>query len=256
MSGSEHDRRLEEAAAFALGALDADRVEDFERHLAGCERCQEELRWLTPAVQALPEAVEPQTPPPALKQRLMAEVRADAEAEAAAQTGERGRAAEGRLAGEGAAGSSAGLGGWLRGLRIGGLTWKPLAGLAAVIVIVAGGIGYAVGTGGGGGGNTHTWEIEPGGNGIAAKVVREGDRAEVRLANVAQLPQGKVLEAWVKRSGKVEAVPALFVPDQAGNATTTIEDMKDVSLVMVTREPTGGTKQPTSEPIVEVPLES
>jgi len=247
MSANEHDQRLEEAVAFALGSLDPDRVDGFKEHLRGCGRCRQELRWLAPAVRALPEAVESRTPPPALKERLMAEVRAEA---AAADPSEAGAAERGSR-------STAGFGEWLRGLRIGGLTWKPLAGLAVVIVIVAGGIGFAAGTGGGGSGQTHTWEIEPGANGIEAKVVREGDRAEVRLANVAQLPKGKVLEAWVERNGEVEAVPALFVPDQAGKATTTIENMEDVSVVMVTREPAGGTKKPTEEPpMVTVPLES
>ncbi len=241
MSAHDHDARLEEAAAFALGALDADRVDDFKAHLEGCERCQEELRWLAPAVRTLPEAVEQQAPSPELKQRLMAEVREDAAAEnwraGAADRGERGRFGE-----------------WLRGLRLGGLTWKPLTGLAVVILLVAGGIGYAVGSGGGSG-NTHTWEGRQA-NGIQASVVREGDKGELHLANVSPLPRGKILEAWVKRDGKVEAVPALFAPDQAGQASTTIDDMTDVSVVMVTREPAGGTTKPTTEPIVEVPLET
>jgi hypothetical protein len=245
MNANDHDPRLEEAVAFALGALDAERVDDFKEHLQGCERCRQELRWLAPAVRALPEAVEPQTPPPALKERLMTEVRADVEAD------ER-RAREG--ARRDRASSRAGFGEWLRGLHVGGLTWKPLAGLAVVVLIVAGGIGYAVGTGGGAGG-AHTTEA-PQPNGIVAKVVTEGDRAEVRLAGVKQLPEGKVLEAWVQRGNAVEPVPALFVPDQAGNASTTIEDIRNVSLVMVTREPAGGTKAPTTKPIVEVPLES
>ena len=81
MNANEHDRRLEEVAAFALGALDAAQIDDFKEHLAGCKRCQDELHWLAPAVQALPEAVERQAPPPALKVRLMEEVRADVAAE-------------------------------------------------------------------------------------------------------------------------------------------------------------------------------
>jgi hypothetical protein len=250
MSANEHDQRLEEAVAFALGSLDADRVDDFKEHLHGCERCRQELRWLAPAVRALPEAVESRTPPPALKERLMAEVRADAAAEqsgAGAEEHREGVAERGSR-------SSAGFGQWLRGLRIGGLTWKPLAGLAVVIVIVAGGIGFAVGTGGGGSGQNHTWEIEPGANGIEAKVVREGDKAEVRLANVGQLPKGKVLEAWVEREGEVEAVPMLFVPNGKGEAATTIGDMRGVTTVMVTEEPPGGSAAPTSEPIATVTI--
>jgi anti-sigma-K factor RskA len=246
MNAHDHDSHFEEAAAFALGALDAERIDDFKEHLKGCKRCQEELRWLAPAVRALPEAAEPQTPPPALKVRLMEEVRADAAAaeKATREEEQRERAASRKSFGE-----------WLSGLHVGGLTWKPLAGLAVVVLVVAGGIGYAVGTGGSGSGNVHTWEAEQGG-GIEAAVVREGDRGELRLTGVEQLPKGKVLEAWVQRGNAVEPVPALFAPDHAGNASTTIEDMQDVSLVMVTQEPAGGTKVPTTEPIVSLPLES
>ncbi|HEX4751333.1 MAG TPA: anti-sigma factor [Solirubrobacterales bacterium] len=247
MNANDHDSRLGEAVAYALGALDPGQIDDFKEHLQRCERCQEELRWLAPAVRALPEAVESRTPPPALKERLMAEVRADVEAEA-----KRARTEERRERDR----SGTGLVEWLRGLHIGGLTWKPLAGMALVVLIVAGGIGYAVGTDNTGGGGPHTTEIEPGANGIEAKVVTEGNRAEVRLAGVNKLPKGKVLEAWVQRGNAVEPVPALFVPDHAGNASTTIENIKGVSLVMVTKEPAGGTKVPTEEPFVEVPLES
>jgi len=246
MNANEHDNRLEEVAAYAIGGLDPDRVEELKRHLAGCKRCQEELRWLSPAVEALPEAVERQAPPPELKQRLMAEVRADAAAEERrARTEERRERAESRP----------GIGEWLRGLNVGGLTWKPLTGLALAILVIAGGIGYAVGNGGGSGG-AHTIEVEPGSNGIAAKVVTEDDRGELHLTGVEQLPKGRVLEAWVERDGIVEPVPALFAPDQAGRASTTIESMNGVSAVMVTREPAGGSKKPTTKPFVEVPIES
>jgi hypothetical protein len=247
MNPGEHDHRLEEAAAFALGSLEPAQIDGFKAHLKGCKRCQEELRWLAPAVLALPETVEEQTPPPALKVRLMAEVRADAAAEAKrVKTEERRERADSRQS----------FGEWLRGLHLGGLTYKPLAGLAVVILIVAGGIGYAVGTGGGGGNGVHTTKVEPGANGIEASVVTEGSRGEIRLAGVKQLPEGKVLEAWVQRGNAIEPVPALFTPDHAGNASTTIEDMRNVSLVMVTREPMGGTKVPTTEPFVKVPIES
>jgi anti-sigma factor RsiW len=244
MNGNEHDRRLEEVAAFALGALDAAQLDDFREHLADCKRCQEQLSWFTPAVRALPEAIEQQTPPPALKVRLMEEVRADVEAEES-----RARVQQRRER----AASRKGFGEWLRGIHLGGLTYKPLAGMAAVVLVVAAAAGYAVGTGGGP--DTHTIQKEQP-NGIVAKVVTEGSRGEVRLANVQQLPEGKVLEAWVQRGSAVEPVAALFAPDHAGNASTTIENMKNVSLVMVTREPAGGTKVPTTEPIVRVPVET
>lgn len=245
MNANEHDPRLEEVAAYAIGGLDPDRVAELEEHLAGCKRCQEELRWLSPAVQGLPEAVERQAPPPELKARLMAEVRADVAAEGLrARTEERRERAESRP----------GVGEWLRGLRLGGLTWKPLAGLALAILAIAGGIGYAVGSGGSGG--SHTSEVPVAANGVGAKVVTEGGRGELHLTGVGPLPKGRILEAWVERDGIVEAVPALFAPDQAGRASTTIENMKGVSAVMVTREPAGGSKKPTTKPFVVVPVET
>jgi hypothetical protein len=238
-----HDRRLEEVAAFALGALDAAQIDDFRDHLKGCKRCQDELTWLAPAVRALPETVEQQTPPPALKVRLMEEVRADVAAEAAqAGATPRRRRSDSRK----------GFRDWIGGLDIGGLTWKPLAGMAAVVLIVAAGVGYLVGNGGGS--DIHTTEVAQK-NGIVAKVVDEDGKGELRLTGVEELPQGKVLEAWVARGEAVEPVKMLFTPDGEGNATTQIEDLKDVDVVMVTREPEGGTKVPTTEPFVEVPLE-
>ena len=237
MNANEHDGRLEEVAAFALGALDAEQTDDFREHLQGCSRCQEELRRLTPAVRALPETVEQQAPPPGLKAKLMEEVRADLAAEAERRE---------RFA------SRRGFREWLVGLDVAGLTWKPLAGMAAVILIVAAGIGYLVGSGGGS--NVHTTEVQQR-NGIVAMVVDEDGRGELRLTGVDQPKQGKVLEAWVARGEAVEPVKATFTPDQAGNASTQIEDLHGVDAVLVTEEPQGGTKVPTMEPFVKVPLE-
>jgi hypothetical protein len=244
MNTDEHDRRREEVAAFALGALDAAQIDDFRDHLKGCKRCQDELTWLAPAVRALPETVEQQTPPPALKVRLMEEVRADVAAEAAqAGATPRRRRSDSRK----------GFRDWIGGLDIGGLTWKPLAGMAAVVLILAAGVGYLVGNDGGS--SIHTTEVQQE-NGIVAMVVEEDGKGELRLTGVEQLPKGKVLEAWVARGEAVEPVEMLFTPDAEGNATTQIEDLKGVDVVMVTREPAGGTKTPTTKPVVEVPLES
>lgn len=243
MNANEHDRRLEEAAAYALGALDPALVDDFTEHLADCKRCQEQLRWFTPAVLALPEAVEQRTPPPELKVRLMEEVRADVAAEAkAARASERRERAESR----------SGFGEWLAGINFAGLTWKPLAGMAAVILVVAAGVGYLVGNDGGV--NLHTYEA-PQTAGIQASVVREGDQGELRLTGVGEVQKGKTLEAWVQRGKTYEPVKMLFKPDEAGNATTQIDNLKGAEAVLVTEEPAAGSKQPTTEPFVNVPLE-
>ena len=48
---------------------------------------------------------------------------------------------------------------------------------------------------------------------------------------------------------------ALFVPDHEGRAQTAIGDMGGVDLVMVTTEPQGGSRSPTSSPIVTVAID-
>jgi hypothetical protein len=243
MNANEHDRRLEEVAAFALGSLDAAQIEDFRGHLKGCKRCQDELAWFAPAVRALPEAVAQQKAPEALKVRLMEEVRADVAAEAKQAGAEERRERNA---------SRKGFREWVAGLDIAGLTWKPLAGMAAVVLIVAAGVGYLVGNGGGS--DLQTTEVtQP--NGIVAKVVNKDGQGELVLAGVDQPKNGKVLEAWVARGESVEPVKETFSPDEAGNASTEIADLKGVDAVLVTEEPQGGTKVPTMEPFVNVPLE-
>ena len=58
MSETEHERWSDDVAAYLLGALEPGEAAELERHLAGCERCRAELRWLRPAVELLPETVE------------------------------------------------------------------------------------------------------------------------------------------------------------------------------------------------------
>jgi len=232
MSANDHSSWSDELAAYALGALEPGEAGAFERHLEDCGRCRAELRWLQPAVGSLPEAVERREPPPRLRESLMAEVRADARA-----VGAEGEAEGGSVLG------------WIhrsfshRGLRL-------AAGLASLALAIAAVAGYEIGKGGGGGEEAGSTIVSRQAGGITVKMIREGKGGRLHLAHVHQLPPGKVLEAWVRREGNVEAVPALFVPNRAGRAETTIADMSGVDTVMVTKEPQGGSKEPTSPPIV------
>jgi anti-sigma-K factor RskA len=231
-----HERWSEELSAYLLGALEADELAAFERHLARCERCQNEVRWLAPALDALPESVERLQPPPALRERLLAEVSEDARPAGGSAAAERRRL--------------------LDRLRDGfGPRWRPLAAGAAALLIVAAGVGYVVGSDGSGGGGNVTTVEKPQASGIVAAVSMEGvEHGRLELTDVPSLPPDKVLEAWLERDGAVEAVPTLFVPNSEGEATTTLGNMSGVSAVMVTAEPPGGSKAPTSKPIVEVAI--
>jgi len=215
MNDSEHTQWSEDLAAYMLGALEPGETAGFERHLDGCERCQAELRWFEPAVQTLPESIERQKPPRSLRENLMVEVRADV------PPAKRPRPR------------------W---------SWRPAMAFAVMVLAVAAVAGYEIGKGGGGEEGAST--VISRSDGITVKMVRKGDGGTLRLTGVDQLPPEKVLEAWVQREGKVEPVPALFVPDREGRASTQIEDMSGVDTVMVTEEPQGGSQEPTSPPIV------
>jgi hypothetical protein len=196
------------------------------------------MRWLTPAVQALPEAVERVEPPPELRGRLMAEVRSEAAAsERAAEPNFLQRASR-----------------WLRELGSGPMGLRPVVGTAAAVLVVVAIAGFAIGGGiGGAESQPSVFEIgDP--SGVTARMVRDGDEGTLHLANVHQVPSDRVLEAWVRRDGQVEPVQALFVPDRKGRASTAIANMSGVDLVMVTAEPRGGSRAPTSSPIVSMPI--
>lgn len=219
---------FDQLAAYALGALEPGEATEVEAHLAECERCQAHLRWLEPAVQALPEGVVRQRAPKGVRDRVMSEVRADVKRAAEAERGP----------------------GWLGWLRAGSYGFKPAIALAAVALLLVAFVGYEVGSNGGGSSAPVVIGSQEEASGIKVKMLGDGDGGTLKLEDVKPLPNDRVLEAWVQREGEVEAVPALFVPDAEGNAATSIEDMDGVELVMVTHEPKGGSETPTSDPIV------
>jgi anti-sigma-K factor RskA len=246
----DHDRWLDEVAAYLLGALDPEEMREVERHLETCQRCQAGLRWAMPAINALPEAVEQLEPPGSLRTRLMNETKRDAAEHAKAAANRRG------------AGFGAHLAERLRGSGSRRRVLSPALGLLVVALAVVAIAGYEVGTndsgssgGAAAGGRVATFEAGKA-PGVVAEVVRreDGSGSTLKLTNVRPLQYNRVLEAWVQRGEKVVPVRALFVPDDEGKATTMLPDMKDVSAVMVTIEPRGGSDEPTSTPIAAVPI--
>jgi anti-sigma-K factor RskA len=74
MTDTRHYDFLEEASAYALGALDADERREFEAHLATCETCQAEVASHRRVASALGLGEIPVAPPVALKDRMIARV--------------------------------------------------------------------------------------------------------------------------------------------------------------------------------------
>lgn len=64
-------------AGYALDALDADERERYEAHLATCERCRAELQGFWQVSGALATAAGGPAPPPALRERILQQARAE-----------------------------------------------------------------------------------------------------------------------------------------------------------------------------------
>jgi anti-sigma-K factor RskA len=233
----DHWRWRAELSAYLLGSLEADEVEALERHLEDCQRCRDELRWLQPAIDMLPESVPQLEPPPGLRARLMEEVRADAAATSPADAGrETVRSAPAR-----------------RWTGLGGFFLRPAVGLTAVALIAAVVGGYALRGGGDETGTTTTETVAQGGA-IHATLERSGDSGTLELTGLHPLPRSRVYEAWVQRGNRIEP-SSLFAVRRDGSASTAIpHQLEGADMVMVTAEPRGGSKQPTSSQIVSVAL--
>src|SRR4051794_41311136 len=74
----------EDAGAWVLGALPEDEHERFAAHLPDCDVCRHEVAELRMVADTLPLAAPQVAPPPELKERIMAAVRAEAAVLAAA----------------------------------------------------------------------------------------------------------------------------------------------------------------------------
>lgn len=230
------ERLEDEIAAYALGALTEREAAELERHLAGCESCRERLRWFEPAVGVLPATVEQRTPPPSLRERLMATVREEAAAE------------------PGPAPSTASAGArepWWRSLRAFAL--RPAVGMAAAIVLVVGvGLGYALR-----GDDSPTTTTEPAialtSKPVSAALEHDGASGTLHVSEMPPLKAGRVYEVWVERDGALEP-RSTFVLSMDGSAEAAVDDLAGGSAVYVTDEPDGGSVQPTTDPLLEVQL--
>jgi anti-sigma-K factor RskA len=230
----EHRRWRADLAAYLLGSLEPEETATLELHLEGCRRCRDELEWLRPAIDVIPESIPQLQPPDGLRARLLAEVRSDA-AELAPARRRPGPAAEPEPVSS----------------RLRGFFWRPAVALTAVALIAAVIGGYALGGGGGGGATTIPGQSR---GEVQAKLERNGDSGTLELAGLKQLPPSSVYQAWVQRNHRIQP-SSLFGARRNGTASAAIPHHLDgANQVMVTVEPRGGSKQPTGSPIASVKL--
>jgi anti-sigma-K factor RskA len=268
VTGRGHERHRDDVGPYLLGALSELEGQAFGQHLARCTDCQAELERLRGASEALSGAVEPLSPSPELKDRLMRAVRAeqvDGPVPASAVHAERDHEPATLLAHE-------------RGDRPArarrarrGPRWlaapRPAALVAGVALLAAGavtGLGLARTLDSTGGTPT---AVRPE-RSVAAEVDHlkaPGARADlvipprggVPVLDVRGLPEpngDRVYEVWLKRGERM--VPgSLFDVSAGGNGTVGIPDgLDEVDALLVTEEPAGGRRTPTGRPILSVDL--
>jgi anti-sigma-K factor RskA len=220
---NDHPRYRDDIGAYLLGALTELERQAFERHIAGCSECQEELERLRPAADALPGSVEQVQPPARLKASLMEVVEREAEAERQAAPSRRPRR---------------------RFLR-------PALVAAGLLIALA--IGVTVSQLGGDETRTVTARVDPAMPQAGGSLRIEGDDATLRLHDMPELGSTRVYQVWLQHGDSL--VPArTFEVGRSGAGRVELPDVSDAKGVFVTREPRGGAQVPSENPIVSVPL--
>jgi anti-sigma-K factor RskA len=205
---------------YALDALDEGEERSFEEHLALCERCREELAGLREAAASLAYGAPRAVPPPDLKERILAQARA-----------ERRNVVP------------------LRPRR----NWTaPLAAAAAVAVCAAIVLGIWAASLANEQDPIESVLSKPGARlvsmGKTGGVAVAPDGSAVLVLAVPRAPSGKTYEAWVIRAG--EPKRAGLFPGRSGTSIVRIDrPVRPGEVVAVTLERAGGVSKPTTKPL-------
>lgn len=225
-----HERYRDDLAAYALGVLEEREAAELQRHLADCEACSMQLRWLESAVDLLPRSVEQLEPPAGLRKRLMATVRVEARdaSRAGIETPEPRRWRD-----------------W------GTLLWRPATAVAASALLIVGAAGgYLLHEPGDSSSVVTARPASAAPQNVAGALEREDGSAILTMSRLPALPANGVYEVWVKRDGALEP-SSLFVPRRDRTAEAAVPGpLDDADAVLVTREPRGGSQHPTSPPLL------
>jgi anti-sigma-K factor RskA len=217
-------------AAYALDALGSEDARAYEAHLSHCGRCREELAELSEAAGALAYATEAPAPPAELRARILQQA-----------ARERSNVVPLRPR-------------WLR----------PVVAVAAVAACAAIGLGIWASSLSNKldrrdaqlarQGQVAQIVAQPGSRAISFQngtlVVASNGTAALVLAKLPPAGAGRTYEAWVAAAGAPQ--PAGLFEGGEGVAVPLDQPVPAGATVMVTKEPSGGRKTPSTQPLVTV----
>ncbi|HET7689197.1 MAG TPA: anti-sigma factor [Nocardioidaceae bacterium] len=218
------------SGAYALDAIEHDEREAFEAHLSECEACREEVAALR---KAAVELVTPVAPPAGLRERVLAAAeqtpqlpplttRPDAPAAAPR------RLRFSRMLAAAAAVVALAGGGYLAHDVINGD--EPPALTAADVFASA---------------DARVQNIALDGGQVRVAVSRKLDRIAVDGADMPPPPANHAYQLWL-----VQGSSATSLSVMEGGATTAVDEIPEDGVLAVTVEPSGGSEQPTTDPIL------
>ena len=206
-----------------LGALDPAEARAFVHHMDSCAVCRDEVAALAPVLDVLPASVPRYDVSAALRRRVMHAVRSEPKASTEpARRPRRRRAARRTLA----------------------LALPRPAVAAAIAVAVTVGVVTAAGSGG------SQPRLIQASVGHAQLRVAAG-HGELIVEHLPPAPPDRVYELWLQRGSRSPAPSTLFAVTTRGTAVLGVPgDLTGVTRVLVTVEPSGGTRVPTTRAVI------
>ncbi|MGD0197080.1 MAG: anti-sigma factor [Solirubrobacteraceae bacterium] len=205
----------DDAAAYVLGALEPAEAEAVERHMSTCAECRREIEALRGPVEALARAAPTVRAPARLRRQVMREVDRD-KREMTPVT---------------SVATS-----WRRSVVAG-------AGLAVIAAAFIG--GAELGQGSHGGARVVAASVGD------ARVSISGSQAELIVARLPRVPRGRTYEIWLQHGSAAPVASSLFNVGARGRANVAVRGaISGAGRLLVTEEPSGGTKSPTAKPVI------
>ena len=234
MNGMDHARFEELKDAYVLGALSEAERQEFEEYLASHPERQAEVEELGAVAGLLALSPQEHEPPPQLRSRILEAVGGEA-----TQAGEDRRSAFAWI-GELLSARNLALGAAAL-LVIGLFSWNMLlreevqdlqASQERTIVLEGSGAAEEV---------------------HAEVVVLEGGRAVLMAENMPPVPEDRAMQIWVIEDDNPKP-GGLFEPDDETVAAAITQSLRGADAIAVTIEPKGGSRKPTSDPMLTAKL--